>query len=93
MQNLMCTRIQQKEAVTSQETDPDSPGRVHVSTVGVGWWWPAAGLGAVSVAVHAWHLLKGVIVIFIPSTIVWPKKIAGREHSSTHQQKIGLKIS
>ena len=70
MQNLMCTRIQQKEAVTSQETDPDSPGRVHVSTVGVGWWWPAAGLGAVSVAVHAWHLLKGVIVIFITSTIV-----------------------
>ena len=39
----------------------------------MGWWWPAAGLGAVSVAVHAWDLLKEVAIIFITSTIVWPQ--------------------
>ena len=35
------------------------------------WWWPAAGLEALSVAVHTWDLLK-VTIIFITSTIVWP---------------------
>ena len=34
------------------------------------WWWPAAGLGALSVAVHAWDVLKEVAIIFIFSTIV-----------------------
>ena len=37
----------------------------------MGPWWPAARLGALSVAVHAWDLLKEVTVIFITSTIVW----------------------
>ena len=32
-----------------------------------------SGLGAVSVAVHAWDLLKEVTIIFITSTIVWPQ--------------------
>ena len=36
-----------------------------------GWWWPVAGLGALSVAVCAWYLLKEVI--FITSTTVWPQ--------------------
>ena len=36
----------------------------------VGQWWPAAGLGALSIAVHAWDLLKEVTIIFITSTIV-----------------------
>ena len=40
---------------------------------GMGWWWPAAGLGALSVAVHAWDLLKEVTIIFIIFTIVWPQ--------------------
>ena len=39
----------------------------------MGWWWPAAGLEALSVAVHAWDLLKEVAIIFITSTIVWPQ--------------------
>ena len=39
----------------------------------MGQWWPAAGLGALSVAVHAWDLLKEVTIIFITSTIVWPQ--------------------
>ena len=35
--------------------------------------WPAAGLGALSTAVHAQDLLKEVTVMFITSTIVWPQ--------------------
>ena len=35
--------------------------------------WPAAGLGALSVAVHAWDLLQEVAIVFITSTIVWPQ--------------------
>ena len=33
--------------------------------------WPAAGLWALSGAVHVWELLKEVAIIFITSTIVW----------------------
>ena len=53
-------------------------GNPSLLTVGkrkpMGWWWSAAGLWAVSVAVHAWDLLKEMAITFI----------AGREHSSTH---------
>ena len=38
----------------------------------MGHWWPATRLGALSVAVHAWDLLKEVTIIFITSMIVWP---------------------
>ena len=31
------------------------------------------GLGAQTVAVHAWDLLREVTIIFITSTIVWPQ--------------------
>ena len=68
----MCTRTQEKGAVTPQETDqtcqcPGIPGG------GVGRWWPAVGSGALSVAAHAQDFLKEVPVIFIISTIVWPQ--------------------
>ena len=69
----MHTRTQEKGAVTSQETDPDFPVSVQESRGGVGWWWPAAGLGALSAAVRAWDLLKEVTIIFITSTIIWPQ--------------------
>ena len=50
----------------------------------MGWWWPAAGLGALSVAVRAWDLLKEVTLIFITSTIVWPQvKQQGGEGNGT----------
>ena len=42
-----------------------------VSRWGMGQWWPAAGLGVLTVAVHAWDLLKEVAIIFITSTIVY----------------------
>ena len=44
-----------------------------VSGEGVGRWWSPAGLGAWTVAVHAWDLLREVTIIFITSTIVWPQ--------------------
>ena len=34
------------------------------------WWWSAAELEALSVAVGAWDLLKEVTIIFISFTIV-----------------------
>ena len=46
----------------------EGPG---VSRWGMGQQWPAAGLGALTVAVHAWDLLKEVAIIFITSTIVY----------------------
>ena len=45
--------------------------------------WPAAGLGALSAAVHAWDLLKEVAIIFITSTIVWPQ-VNNREGTQLH---------
>ena len=53
--------------MTPQETVTDLTG---VSSRSVGRWWPAAGLGALSVAVSTWDLLKEVTVIFITSTII-----------------------
>ena len=70
----MYTRTQQKIAVTPQKTHPDLPMSVQESPVEVlGQGWPTAWLGALSVAVPAWDLLKEVAIIFITSTIVWPQ--------------------
>ena len=52
----------------------------------MGWQWPAAGLGALSIAVPAWDLLKEVTIIFITSTTVWPqvnKREGTQPHAST----------
>ena len=56
----MCTRTQEKGAVTPQETEPDLPG--SVSGGGMGQQWPAAGLGALSATVYAQDLLKEVTI-------------------------------
>ena len=47
----------------SHRPDLECPG---VSHGGIGQGWPAAGLGALSVAVHAWDLLKEVAIILLP---------------------------
>ena len=61
----------EKLAVTPQENDPDLPMSVQEFPVEVlGQNWPDAGLGALSVAVHTWDLLKEVTIIFITSPIV-----------------------
>ena len=72
-QNLVHTRTQENGAVTPQETDSDMPVSVQESGGGVGQRWPAAGLGALSVSVPAWDLLKEVAIVFITSTIDWPQ--------------------
>ena len=98
-QNLVGTRTQEKGAVTPQETEPDLPVSVQESPAsyasrGIGQWWPATGLGTLSAAVCAWILFQGVSIIFMTSMIVWSQvscQTAGKEHSPTHQQKIGLK--
>ena len=46
--------------MTLQETDLDLPVSVQESAGGMGWWWPAAGLGALSVAVPAQDLSSSV---------------------------------
>ena len=45
-------------------------GVQEISSESMGYWWPAAGLGAQNVVVHAWDLLREVTIIFITSTIV-----------------------
>ena len=58
--------------MTTQETDPDLPLCVQESLAEA---WVSGGLlqglGALSIAVPAWDLLKEVPNIFISSTIVW----------------------
>ena len=68
-QTELCVH-QEKGAVTPKEAASECPG---VSGRGLGQQWPAAGLGALSVAVRAWDLLKEVTIIFITSTILWPQ--------------------
>ena len=57
--------------------------RVNVNILGVGRWWPAAELGALTVAVHAWDLLREVTIIFISSTIFWTQ-VKSREGTQLH---------
>ena len=68
-QTELCVH-QEKGAVTPKEAAGECPG---VSGRGLGQQWPAAGLGALSVAVRAWDLLKEVTIIFITSTILGPQ--------------------
>ena len=49
----------------------------------MGWWWPAAGLGALSVAVQVWDIFKEVTIIFITSNIVWPQ-VNSKEGTQLH---------
>ena len=61
----------EKVAMTPQETNPDFPMSVQEFPMEVlGQEWPDAGLGALSIALHAWDLLKEVTIIFIMSPIV-----------------------
>ena len=56
---------------------------MSVQESSVGQQWPAAGLGALSAAEHAWDLLKEVAIIFITYTIVWPQ-VDSREGRQLH---------
>ena len=70
--------------MTPQETDPDLPVGSEcpeVSSRDVGCQWLVAGTGALSVAVHAWAILKEAAIIFITSTRVWPHYLHYLHHS------------
>ena len=71
-ENLVCTRTQEKGAVTPQETDPDLSMSVQESPAET---WVSSGLlqGWGHTAVHAWDLFKDIAIIFITSIIVWPQ--------------------
>ena len=72
-QKLVCTRTQEKGAVTPKEADPDMPVSVQESPAEA---WVSSGLlqgQGHSAAVRAWDLLQEVAIIFIISTIVWPQ--------------------
>ena len=70
----MCTRTQDKGAVTPTRDGPDLPVSVQESLVEV-WmdqWWPAAGSEALRAAVCAGDLLKEVTIIFrLPWWLRW----------------------
>ena len=72
-QILVCTRTQEKGAVTPQEIESDLPVTVQESPGRCGSAAACCRVGALSVAVHARDLWKEVTIIFISSTIVWPQ--------------------
>ena len=76
----LCTRTQEKGTVTTQETCLWVSGSLRQRC---GSWWPAAGLEALIVAIHAWTLLRDVTINFITSTIVWPQ-LNSREETQLH---------
>ena len=66
----MHTKTQEKATVTLEETNPDLPMSVQESPAEV---WVVVAycrVGALSVAVPTWDLLKEVTIVFIISTIV-----------------------
>ena len=73
----LCTKTQEKGAVTPQETDPELSRSLQWRR---GLVVACYSLGAVSVAVHTWDLLKEVAISFISATLVWPQ-VNNRENS------------
>ena len=60
----------------------------------MGWWWPAAGLGALSAAAGAWELLKEGTIIFITSAIIWPQvKQQGGNTALSINRKLDLRFT
>ena len=60
----------------------------------MGWQWPPAESGALSVALHAGDLLKEVIIIFITSTIVWSwVKEQGRNTAPPINRKLNYRFT
>ena len=68
-----------------------------VSGRGMGWQWPASGSGSLTTAVlggvGCWYkpFWRRSTLLPLPRHCLASGETAGREHSPTHQQKIGLK--
>ena len=94
-QDLMHTRTQEKGAVIPQETDPDLPTSVQESPAEG---WVSGGLMQVggTECRSSWDLVKEVklssnYLHYLHHSLASQQK-TGREHSTAHQQKIGIKI-
>ena len=83
----MHTRTEEKGAVTTQETDPDLSRMSRSLQQRHGLVVACCRVGALSVAVHAWDLLKEVTIIFITSTMVWPQEEVAGIHRRTVQKR------
>ena len=59
---------------------------------GMGQQWPASGMGALSVTVPAWDLLKEVAITCITSTIVWPQVNNREKEMATHSSVLAWRI-
>ena len=95
-QSLMCTRTQEKGAVTSQETEPDLPVSVQESLVEA---CVNSGLleGQEHWLLQSWEVwCAGISPFWRRSLLPHHSSASGqpreKEHSLTHQQKNGLKI-
>ena len=101
--NLVRTRTQEKGVVTPQEAEPDLPLSVQEcpgdSGRGMGQQWPATGsralntkvLGAAGGAGKS-PFEGGCHYNQYPYHSLASHQNTGREHSPSHQQKIGLKV-
>ena len=89
-QNLVGTRIQEKGAVTPQETDPDLAVNVQQSLVEV--WLALASCRVGDIECSSVCMGSSEGGHHYPYHISASGQTIGREHSPTHQQKIGLKI-
>ena len=92
-ENFVCTRTQEKGAITSQETEPDLPMSVWESPAEV--WVDSALLWGQGHWLQqscnlCWLKSFGGGCLY-PYNSLALCQTTGREHSSTHQQKIGLK--
>ena len=92
-QNRLHTRIQEKGAVTAQETDPDlpihvqkSPMEVCVSGGQMQRWGIECSSAFMGLFEGGHHSLPYLHYSWVSD------QTTGRKHSPTHQQKIGLKI-
>ena len=89
-QNFVCTRNQEKGAMTPKETDPDLAVSVQ--------WRCESAVGCCRVrdtecdSVFTRHFEGGLHYLHYLHHSLASGQTIGREHSPTHQQKIGLKV-
>ena len=87
----MHTRIQEKGAVSPQETEPDLPMRVQESPAEA--WVDRACCGVrAEYTLQVQVLVKEVAVTAMAPAIVWPEAKQQGVNTPPHQWKVGLKI-
>ena len=92
-QNLVCTRTQEKGAVTPQESDPDLPVSVQKSLERRGLAVACCRAGGTECSSACLRPLEGGrhFLHYLHHSLVSGQTIE-KEHNPAHKQKIGLKI-